>query len=313
MKQTPTEISSELEKNLILSSCINTQVRELINEIEFYSSNNPGANPRGLKVKEALITGFAIDPRYPCIDFQARPMNWKYLAGELAWYLYQNRNISLINKFSSFWKNIADEDNKVNSNYGNILLKNRPTTTQVAWVVNSLKKDKDTRQAVAFVGGKDYQYEGNKDFVCTLYANFFIRDNQLHMKVQMRSNDIVYGMQYDVPWFSTLHQNILYELQETYPDLKLGKYFHFSDNSHYYERHFDLIDEIKKEEIKPGPKLILKKPLWLSNDKGKTELTPVAHEFLKSVSNKLEDMETMSQDDWKEVLKEIFEITENQD
>lgn len=232
------------------------------------------------------------------------------MAGELSWYLYQNRNISLISKFSSFWKNIADDDNKANSNYGNILLKNRPTTTQVAWVVNSLKKDKDTRQAVAFVGGKDYQYEGNKDFVCTLYALFFIRDNQLHMKVQMRSNDIFYGLAYDAPWFGTLQQNIHQELLETYPDLKLGKYFHFSDNSHFYERHFDLVEKIKEEEVTPGPKLTLKEPLWISKENGTTELTVTAHYFLKLVSNKLEDMDSMSWEDWKKVLETIYDIVD---
>lgn len=299
-----------LEQKLKISYSANQRILELIDEIEFNTEQQGISNPRGLKVKEALMAGFMIDTEYPCLDFKSRPFNYKYFAGEVAWYLYQNRKVNFINNFSKFWNNIKDEDNKVNSNYGHILLKNRPTTSQVAWIVNTLKKDKNSRQAIAFISDKKYQYEGNKDFVCTLYLNFFIRNNTLYMKVQMRSQDIIFGSWYDLPWFSTVHQNVYLELQKFYPELQLGKYFHFMDNAHFYERHFDLIEKIKSErdEITAGPKLTLKKPLWISDENGETEITKEAKNFLNLVSDKIKIMDNMTWDDWRTVLETIYDI-----
>lgn len=297
---------------MILSSCINTKFKELINEIEYTANINGGenANPRGLEVKEALITGFAIDPNYPCVDFNAREFNWKYFAGELAWYLLRTNETEFIDKFSNFWAKLKNEDGTVNSNYGKLLLSGRPGSsyTQSSWIVESLKRDMYSRQAIGYIGDKQFQYDGNKDFVCTQYVIFFIRNNELHMKVQMRSNDIFYGLTYDAPWFSTFHQNIYQELLETYPQLKLGQYFHFSDNTHYYKRHFEMATEILNEEQNAGPKLKLKKPLWTSSPNGTTLLTSEAADYLKWFDDRYTKLEELTYEDYKEALSLIFEI-----
>lgn len=298
---------------MILSSCINTKFKELIHEIEQTANMSAvDINPRGLSVKEALITGFAIDPNYPCVDFEARPFNWKYFAGELAWYLLRTNETTFIDKFSKFWATLKNPDGTINSNYGKLLLTmngNKSFTTQAAWIVNSLKKDKNSRQAIGYVGDKNFQFEGNKDFVCTQYVIFFIRNNQLHMKVQMRSNDIFFGLTYDAPWFSTVHQNIYQELLETYPELKLGQYFHFSDNTHYYERYYKEAEEIVNEvHENVGPKLTLKKPLWKSDDKGSTMLTHEAADYLKWFDDRYLDLEDLNNENFKEALQLIFEI-----
>jgi len=270
---------------------------------------NGEANPRGLNVKEALITGFSINPLYPCADFEAREFNYKYFAGELAWYLLKSRETTFIDKFSNFWKTLKNEDGTINSNYGNILLTKEGETSGMAWVVNSLKKDKDSRQAIAYIGGSKFQYDGNKDFVCTQYIIFFIRNNQLHMKVQMRSNDIFYGLSYDAPWFSTVHQNVYMELLETYPGLQLGQYFHFSDNTHFYQRHFELAESILSQEVySPGPELKLREPLWYSYEDGRTDLSAAAKEYLLWFDTRLESLEKLEKQDFIDALSLIFEI-----
>ena len=306
MKATPTEIENQLEKKLAISYSLNNKFKELIFEI---NQSPQSANPRGLQVKESLITGFAINPHYPCADFEAREFNYKYFAGELAWYLLKSRKTSFIDKFSNFWKTLKNKDGTINSNYGNILLSKNDETSQMAWVVNALIKDKDSRQAIAYIGGKDFQYEGNKDFVCTQYLLFFIRNNQLHMKVQMRSNDIFYGLTYDAPWFSTVHQNVYQELLETYPDLKIGQYFHFSDNTHFYERHFELAEKIITEETtSPGPKLTLREPLWYSYKDGRTDLSATAKEYLLWFDTRLENIDKLTKEDYINALSTIFHI-----
>lgn len=258
------------------------------------------SKPRDLKVKEVLLAEIDIISEFPIANFENRPFNWKYLAGELAWYLHKDTNIDYINNFSSFWKGITNPNsNEVNSNYGNLAINNQ----QISWVVESLKKDINSRQAVMFFNQPKFQFEGNKDFVCTMYANFFIRNNELIMKVQMRSNDIFYGLTYDAPFFSFLHQSIWHILLETYPDLELGYYLHYADNIHYYERHFETADLILQESQDLQDSFIIKKP-FIKYENGEVSLTETALEFRNRIDATIGQKDV----DYKAILQDYFKI-----
>jgi len=274
---------------------------DLIGEINTYESES---SPRDLKVKEALLASFDIDPTNPIADFKDRPFNFKYFTGELAWYLHRDKNIDYISHFSSFWKNITNPGtNEINSNYGNLVFNEE----QFGWVVDSLRKDKESRQAVMFFNRPQFQFEGNKDFVCTLYANFFIRKNKLYMKIQMRSNDIFFGLTFDAPFFAFLHQSVYHSLLKNYPDLELGYYFHFVDNIHFYERHFDLASEIVENGVGNDYSLVLKKPM-LEYENNTLSLTDTGIEFLQRVDNAMVAEKRGEQVDYKLILNDYFQI-----
>jgi len=271
--------------------------KELIEYIKEYGIES---KPRDLKVKEALLTEVDIDPNMPIANFKNRSFNWKYLAGELAWYLHRDRDVDYISNFSSFWKGITNPNtNQINSNYGNLVINNK----QFSWVIEALKKDKNSRQAIMFFNRPDFQFEGNKDFVCTMYANFFIRNNRLMMKIQMRSNDIFYGLTFDAPFFSFLHQSVWHILKETYPELKLGQYFHYADNIHFYERHFELANKILQEDTFEEDRFILKKP-FIEYKNDNIRLSDSAIEFCNRIDYSL------SKDgvNYKSILLDYFDI-----
>lgn len=230
---------------------INQEIKRLLNEI---NDNNA---PRDLKVKEKLFASFAVDPTTVIIDHHVRKFNWKYFAGELYWYLLKDRKIEEISYYSSFWKNLTNVDGTVNSNYGALYIGD-----QFKWVYESLKKDKNTRQAIALYNRPEYQYASNKDFICTLYTWFYIKNDTLNMKAQMRSSDIFYGLTFDAPWFGTVLQSLYLNLKQLYPNLKLGTYHHYSDNMHYYERHFKLADKMKNSDFCQDTTMWLKEPLF---------------------------------------------------
>lgn len=275
-----------------------------INIINHINETGTTSQPRDLKVKEAVLTDFVIDPKQPIANFPQRKFNWKYLAGELAWYLKQDRDVDYIGAFSNFWSHITNPNsNEINSNYGSLVF----NAKQFGWVVDSLVADKNSRQAIMFFNQPKFQFEGNKDFVCTMYANFFIRNNALHMKIQMRSNDIFYGLTFDAPFFSFLQQSVYLKLKETYPDLELGMYYHYADNLHFYERHFDLASEIRFEEIKPAEEFtfILKEP-FLGYDGEKVFLTDTAITFIKEIDDSIDDAEIGTKEDYKAILDKYF-------
>lgn len=275
-----------------------------INIINHINNEGEESQPRDLKVKEAILTNFIIDPRQPIANFPQRKFNWKYLAGELAWYLKQDRDVDYIGAFSNFWSHITNPNsNEINSNYGSLVFNKK----QFGWVIDSLVADKNSRQAIMFFNNPKFQFEGNKDFVCTMYANFFIRHNKLHMKVQMRSNDIFYGLTFDAPFFAFLQQSVFLKLQETYPDLELGMYYHYADNLHFYERHFELAEQIKQENIvEESESLFMLKQPFLDYDGDKVFLTDTAITFIKEIDASINDAEIGTKEDYKAILDKYF-------
>lgn len=277
---------------------INFAVQRLIRDIHIYGKIK---KPRGNEVKELRQINLVIDPLYPIINFIARPMNFRYLLGELTWYLLRDNNVKYITNFSNFWKKIADDKGNVNSNYGHILF-----GKQLQWSLDCLKEDIDTRQAISFISNPSFQYRGNKDFVCTLYLNFWIEDNAINLKVQMRSNDIFYGTQFDAPFFSFVLQTIRMWLLPTYPDLKLGTYYHGAENIHYYERHYDIVKWINIEDVKVHHSFELK-DLLFNLDNGEFILTESGKKLIEDANEYILSNNT-SQKDAQYILNKYFNI-----
>ena len=257
----------------------NEVFKAIINDIEFLGETS---QPRDMKVKELTVQNYKIDSTRPFANFESRKFNWKYLAGELVWYLNQDRDVDYIGNFSNFWKNITNPyTNEINSNYGSLLFGD-----QLYWAKQSLIQDINSRQAIAFLNQPKFQFPGNKDFVCTMYLNFWIRNNELHMKVQMRSNDIFYGLTFDAPFFAIVHQHMLLWLKERYKDLKLGHYFHCVDNIHFYERHFELANNIVSESDNQDFTINLVKPLFDIDDINRNvEFTQEGIDLINAVNN----------------------------
>jgi len=295
---------------------INVQVYQLLDDLDNVGMRSA---PRGKNVVEAMMATLDIDPTLPFMIFKNRPFNFKYTAGEIAWYVNKDINTEFISKFSTFWNNIKNPDDKtINSNYGAILLGDHPGSSyddtwrtpvnQMKWVYDSLKADKSSRQAIAFLNTPYYQFENNKDFVCTFYLNFWIRKGYLDMKVQMRSNDIFLGLSYDAPWFSILHQSMFLNLKKLYPELRLGMYHHSADNIHYYERHFKLVENILSDQPYSSPKVILKVPLFDFNEDGDFSISKEAQSFSELVEKTINEIPDLTQEQWKEILSNILDI-----
>lgn len=247
----------------------------------------------------------AIDPTNCIADFKDRAFNFKYFAGELAWYLNKDRDVNYINQFSNFWQYIVNPGtNEINSNYGSLVF-----NEQLEWVIEQLHKDPNSRQAIMFFNQPKFQFEGNKDFVCTMYANFFIRNNKLNMKVQMRSNDVFYGLTFDAPFFSFLQQSVYLILKDTMPELKLGTYYHYADNMHFYERHFDLANNIIKNGTGSNYKLVLIKKMIDIVD-GKCVLTQIGQSFIDQCNEIAQDTKGTHLDktNYQNLLGRFFEL-----
>lgn len=177
------------------------------------------------------------NPRSRMFYNEHRSFNLIYALVE-AFYLFNPSNE--VNNFSFYNKKMSDysdDDTHINSAYGYHIansLKN---------LVKKLKEDKDTRQAVLNIYSSKYGIDmKTKDVPCTIALNFLIRNNKLNLTTYMRSNDLFWGLQYDLFMFTCLQEVIAKEL-----GIEMGYYIHCPTSLHVYEYHWDLIDKINEE------------------------------------------------------------------
>lgn len=235
-------------KKATFAECYKDLLENLLNSPEYSCS------PRGMTINEITDCSFVIENPLSCLyENNRRSSQEKYIAAEFLWYFSGRRDLEFIEKYASFWKQIVNPDNTLNSAYGHLIFdrKNEHGKSQWQWAYDSLVADKDTRQAIMHFNTPDHQRDGNKDFVCTLTANFHIRENRLNLTITMRSNDAILGTATDVAFFCIMQAQMLKLLKKIYPDLTLGTYTHFAHSLHIYERHFSLVREMLEKDFIP--------------------------------------------------------------
>lgn len=199
-------------------------------------------SPRGLKILELEDYQFELDPENRFCAFDERKLSLKYLVGELCWYLAADpEDFVRIEYYSKFWKKLRNaEPPYYNSNYGYAFFREK----QFNHVVETLKNDKDSRQASVIINKAEVMMSDSKDKICTNSVNFRIREDKLNMSVSMRSNDYVLGTPIDVFQFLSIYDLVFWHLKASYPDLEKGKYVHKVDSFHIYSDKFELLGEL---------------------------------------------------------------------
>lgn len=216
------------------------KLAKLINENAEYISS-----PRGMQVKESLGVSFKIkNPRHRCIFNPARKFKPQYVVAEALWYLTGNAYTSWISHYAPFWKGISDDGSTANSAYGARMFRKHGKVAkgrfnQWEWVKGELQRDPNSRRAIIHLKVPDDSIDAKLDVPCTLALQFLIRDERLHMAVNMRSSDLILGIANDIPAFTLFQEVMALEL-----GVDVGEYIHTSNSLHVYERHWSMLEEL---------------------------------------------------------------------
>lgn len=167
-------------------------------------------------------------PRDGIVLSPKRNMPVKYAVGELLWYLSGSNMLSDIAPYSSFWRNLSDDGDTLNSAYGH-RIHHRFGFDQWEYIKELLRKDNYSRQAVIHI--KEASNEPTKDTPCTVALQYQIREGRLYATTYMRSNDIWLGFPFDVFAFTALQIKLAMEL-----GVGVGSYTHIAGSLHLYER-----------------------------------------------------------------------------
>jgi len=248
--------------------------------------------PRGLEIKEIINCIIEVEePNMNLFKSEHRSSPEKYIAAELLYYFSGTNKADFIENYASMWTKLKNDKNEIHSAYGYLIFKeeNDDQYTQYEWALEALKKDKDSRQAFMHFNKPYHQYDGNKDQVCTLTALFHIRDNKLHMTLNMRSNDIILGFMTDFVFFNMLHQQMYLHLKKYYKKLQMGTYTHTSHSMHLYSKHYDLVEKMLKTDFIPNATPLLNTSIIEESGIFRTKYFRVFHSVIKNNQIKIEE------------------------
>ena len=175
-----------------------------------------------------------------------------YINHEILWYQSHSCNINDIysgeREPPKAWQLSANKYGEINSNYG-CLINSDKYYGQYGMALDELLYNKDSRRASMIYQRPsiwvEYQEDGKNDFICTNAVTYYIRDDELHAVVQMRSNDVVFGYKNDYAWQLHVLEELVNDYNscktDTYEEIKPGDIIWQVQNLHVYERHFHLV------------------------------------------------------------------------
>lgn len=167
-------------------------------------------------------------------------MNYEWCERELAWYYTLSLNVNDIPEpIPAIWKQVSDADGFINSNYGWCIF-SEENGNQYLEVLSKLNADRNSRQGQMIYTRpsmhKDWNVNGRKDFMCTAYNTFFIRDNKLVSHFNLRSNDAIFGYKGDRYWAKHVQNALAKDL-----GIEAGDLIWTASSLHVYDRHYHLV------------------------------------------------------------------------
>jgi thymidylate synthase len=193
-------------------------------------------SPRGEQTLEIENFTYSVAPFVRFNSFEGRNFNLSYLKREFTWYVRANPfDLSIANHAAQWGKIVAN--GKLNSNYGSYWF----GTQGVKYIMQTLQADPMSRRAVIPMYGTDLDHTAHdaKDVPCTIAIEFRIRNCELHTRVIMRSQDILWGMANDLPTFSFLQ-----ELVAVLLNVSIGTLTVSVGSFHVYESRMEMFNSI---------------------------------------------------------------------
>jgi thymidylate synthase len=201
-------------------------------------NNGRPTSPRGIKTLESPAVSFALaNPRNRCVCNPVRRWSFPLALGELCWHLSGSDAADGISYYAPIWSALADIDGRIRGScYGSKIFDTSGGVSLWQLTRQLLQIDNDTRRAVIYFNDTVSHLDTNcLDAACATSFQLLIRDGQLDAIVNMRSNDAIWGLPYDVFLFTFLQEMMAVELK-----VALGTYYHFAGSLHLYERHLGL-------------------------------------------------------------------------
>jgi thymidylate synthase len=202
----------------------NDLYKELIKRVLTYGQE---VSPRGIPCYE-LTPGFfqLTDISKSLLTLKERKLSYSFNAVEKLCYITGKSGEDILPKYAPNIKKFINPSTcSFDGAYGPRLWK------QYKYILELLKRDPDTRQAVFNINNYHEDHHDSLDIPCTCSLQFLVRGGKLNLVVYMRSNDLLWGTPYDVSQFTFIQECFAGIL-----GLELGTYTHFVGSLHIYKK-----------------------------------------------------------------------------
>lgn len=184
------------------------------------------SKPRDQHTAEIIAYVSCVDMRSPIVTLPDRNLDYNFMAAEAHWILRGEKSLDhpvLERNLSKY----SDDGKTMSGAYG------PPFVEQLQYVVDKLKEDRDTRQAVMTLWRR--KPKASKDIPCTVSIQFIPRKGRMHTNVFMRSSDAWLGWPYDIFTFTMMTHMVRCQFDKT---LDMGALQLFAGSQHLYSRKF---------------------------------------------------------------------------
>jgi thymidylate synthase len=149
---------------------------------------------------------------------------------EAIWMMSGRNDLEFISQFTNNMSQFSDDGRTLNGAYG-FRWRDHFGEDQLLDVRDLLNEEPDTRRAVITMWDPTFDLcSSSLDIPCNTHIYFKIRENNLHMTVCNRSNDIVWG----AFGANAVHFSVLMEWMANATSSHIGVYTHIADSWHYY-------------------------------------------------------------------------------
>lgn len=189
--------------------------------------NAKTVSPRGQATKEIIAPQIIIaDPKQRLMFSDQRKFNLVHALNESIMLFSNSDRVEHIAEFNKAMGNYSDDGVTMYGSYG------KRISGYIMGIIDKLRADPDSRQAVLQIFASEDNIRKTKDVPCTSTLQFLLRDGKLDMITTMRSNDFIFGFQFDVVMFTMLQETIANTL-----GVALGSYVHQPGSLHVYEKY----------------------------------------------------------------------------
>jgi len=251
--------------------------------------------PRGMKTREIEDAIIRIDDVYNTLPLNIKRGTVPGIGAVEACQLLSGTSFpDLVIAIGPQFANYAEDNGVFHGAYG------PRTNGQYDVIIDRLKADPDSRQAVVTIWNPQYDLQHQKrDYPCTILHQFRIRDNKLNMSVYMRSNDVWLGAAYDFFQFTRVQIAMASVL-----GIEPGKYAHHVGSLHIYEQHYEAAESLEYTDKKVEIPVITGRT-W--NEVKSSAFLPMQATVNEDMYERLTDTEKWYADAMKTAMKNVAE------
>lgn len=209
-----------------------------LNKLKIFGTTQPSRNGPVVSITEPVELTLH-DPTRRVMFNAQRNANPFFHVMEFVWMMAGEESVYWLAQFNKRMYEYAD-DGAIHGAYGH-RWRVHFGLDQIQEIIDRLRKDQDTRQAVLTMWDPAADLGGNwRDRPCNTHAYFRVVNRRLDMTVCNRSNDVIWGML----GANIVHMTMLHELIALASGLEVGIYRAYTNNLHIYEPFWGYLDQI---------------------------------------------------------------------